>query len=170
MVRRSAALIIVAVVLSACAMPFGHSTLAQQDLNALLVKPGDLPATTQPGQVRSGPPPAFNLPTPDRAASEILSNGMLVVAVYGAQSPRQDAYGRITNAIKQSAAQDTLPAMSDLGEQSAVYAPVSPGDAALVTFIRCQAVAFIELPDTPALTSITAYAKRLDSRLKTAVC
>lgn len=146
--------------------------LAALDLEPLLIQSGDLPAGLTGAQVLDSVPPAYQqmqMPAAEKLIFQRLARGSdpggyVVVSLYGDAAKRTDAYVKITTDMRTLGAL-TMP--EDIGETAALHSDTLFGGH--VAFQRCAAVVEVLLTGTDA-QEVAAYAKRLDTRLRAAVC
>lgn len=173
--------------------------LSEIDLESVLVKSGDLPATISPGQIRDFPPVKVEIlgetktsalygfidtmPAPGSAiyqelcSSEIDMEGGITVFLYELEANAEVAYKEIAAYM-----QENEPYASEYGEPG--YPVSDVGDEAIAddmgfnlnfvhssafAFRRCHAVVHILMRGGDVEQS-TGYAKRLDQRLESLVC
>lgn len=150
--------------------------LDQVDLESILIASGDLPAGMSGAQVRDtapkmfdGMPPAIKVINQQIAQDERQIGGVTVF-LYADAAEREKAYKLVLDGFGDAKA------VEDLGEQAQITLPddgtVTVIDSADVAFVRCQAVAHVRMTGAGVskdTTPLTAYAKRLDKRLATAL-
>ncbi len=156
-------------------------SLADIDLEPLLIQSGDLPAGLTGAQVLDTPPPAYEtlkVPKADKLIFQRLQRngqpaGYIVVTVYESTAARDDAYTRVTDDVRKAAEhgggkpQET----NDAGEHAVIVKEAPPLSGAKTMFVRCRAVADILMTgDLVDEAAVLAYARRLDKRLQQAVC
>lgn len=163
--------------------------LSEIDLEPILIRPGDLPAGYSGAQIQDSPsPPGMfkDIKGYQKSISQQLEKngkaaGLVTIFLFDSISQRNTAYYRIVDGFGES--QDdsgikmTVAALSDVGER-AVYALIDASslDAELsvgdLAFVRCNAFVHIRFArfDNANVSSLSAYAKRLDKRLIELIC
>jgi len=150
--------------------------LSELELEPLLIQPGDLPAGFSGAQVRDVAPGMFDeTPTAENAISQQFERGGdtaggVAVLLYDSKSEIEEAYALFVSGMA-----GNVQTVTGVGEQAAVSVwslsvlGITRKGSELL-FIRCGAVAHIRMADVVDIDTITAYAKRLDSRLEPVVC
>lgn len=167
--RRVVISLVVLLVLSGC----GGVSLADVQLEPLLVQSGDLPAGVGGAQVRETPPEMFNALTVgeqriyqqlERSSSPA---GGVAVFLYSDAEARTKAYVTLSEGLGETARD-----APGIGEEARVSALDFPGiiKSTDLLFRRCAAVVHIRISGDTDTAPITAYAERLDKRLQEAVC
>ena len=175
-IRRFNVFVIFVFLLYACAAeaPAAAPTripLASVDLEPLLVQSGDLPAGMTGAQVKDAAPPAFKrYPLPTKAIDQRFQRsgdvvGGVVVLLYENAADRDAAWAQAQQAITSSAT--PLP---DVGEQALLLASSPQLPITSATFRRCAAIVDIGMDAQVQPNEISAYARRLDTRLTPLVC
>lgn len=150
--------LILSLLLAACGAP------TRQDLESLLIRDGDLPAGYTPGQFSDGSfMPGGGMPGADQRV-------MRSVRPQGGPSstPSYIAVGVYSDRAAQSRDFDeNLPGVTADGQASTEVGERARISGNIVMFLRCTAFAQIQLGNPG---EALLYAKRLDARLKGAVC
>jgi hypothetical protein len=145
-------------------------SLADVDLESLVLQSGDLPSGIQRGQVRAAVPNAFKgVPAAEQTFNQILertgsSTGNVTILLYRETNKRDTAYGVMVKGAG-SRAQPS----NGVGEQAIIFPGTRDLPVSSVSFVRCHAAVDITLGDVSAETLMN-YAKWLDSRLQEVVC
>lgn len=154
-------------ILAACGAP----NLGAVDLESLLIQDGDLPAGINAAQVKDTPPGMFTgLPRAVKAIDQRFqasggNAGGVTVLLYDTTADRDTAYDSLVKGMGNG----TKP-YNGVGERATTLALSIVIDSVDVAFVRCHAVAYIRMSDTKQVDNATAYAARLDSRLRQVVC
>jgi hypothetical protein len=168
--------------LVACGVPQMSAPTAQPATAApivpiefVLLQSGDLPSGVSGGQVKELIPILFkDVAPPSRVITQSIERngvplGNVTVFVYSTPKERDMAYSQMLSAVAVTSTTGGS-VQPGIGEQSfgGLFTNNLPGFAEIV-FSRCHAVVHIRLNTTDA-TDVTSYAKRLDTRLQSAVC
>lgn len=148
--------------------------LSAIDLEPLLIQSGDLPAGITGAQVRDTPPKMFDgMPKAAKAIYQQFARGTdqiggVSVFLYEKDTDRDQGYGFILGGM------NTAQVTEGVGEQAVIAGP-SKETAAVLNFSdlllrRCRAIAHIRMTGKDTAEAVTAYAKRLDTRLSEVVC
>ena len=153
--------------------------VAQLDLRALIRQVGNLPGGLTRGEVKD--PPAewavLGVPDPMTATMQMFDKdgtpkGSVILALYGSVAARDQAAGTLAYTIQKTAAlfaeDKQLP--RDVGEKAILVPSDGEGSPTDFLFVRCLALAYIHLETGTTDTTVTAYAKTLDTILRPAVC
>ena len=147
------------------------------NLEEMLLKEGDLPTEFVGGQITSKPPLPFKgVPKPQQIvqrgfrAGAYASDG-IVIALYQSPSDLEAAYNAVTQAVSKEKDRSVNP-LSDVGEHGVIVEHDTVGiNSVQVVFMRCHALAYIDLFSTSASTDVAStYAQRIDKRLNSLVC
>jgi hypothetical protein len=140
---------------------------------SLLFQSGDLPASFTPGETTTPPKMFQNVPD---AEDEIYQpfevnghpSGGVTIFLYKTNSEADNAYGIILEGLG-----DYREPIQDIGENSE-FAQAQGFPVVDLAFERCTAVIHIrysdDLSNADLLANIIAYAKKLDSRITSALC
>ena len=173
------ALLALALLLASCGAP--RAPLPSPALAALLVQPGDLPATLQPGPFATAPPAryaALTLPLPLWVAGLTLNAvdgppialpvGQLIVSVYTSPATAQAAFSTVVQGITHEIGAGTPQPLDGLGDEARGYADAMLANSAFtrIAFARCAALVDLDLWGEVTPAGATAYAQRLDRRLQ----
>ena len=150
--------------------------LSELELEPLLIQAGDLPAGFSGAQVRDVAPQMFDeLPIAENVIDQRFEKGGaaaggVTVILYSSKSEIDEVYGLLVSSMG-----DSTQTVTEVGEQAiAIVESLSAAGVTFkfsdLTFIRCSAVVYIRMSDIADSDAITAYAKRLDSRLEPVVC
>ena len=159
---------VVVLLLTACGGASPQS-LAALDIEPLLVQDGDLPAGVAGAQVRDTAPGMFSsVPKADKTISVQLANsvkqiGNVTVLLYAQDADRDSAFATVMDGMGEPV---DLAGIGDraVGESVPLLSTVTD-----VLFIRCHALAHTRMLGVD-MAAATAYMKRLDKRLQSAVC
>jgi len=173
-----------AIFLSLLLLSCGGGGIQSVALDSLLVQDGDLPSGLAASQIREEDPGmAKGAPPADRVVARQFqeggkTSGGVVVLLYEDEKRRDEAYGQIAFGFgvpkrtpELSISVETLPGIGEECTATAFHG--SAGTFRMLftdlVFRRGPAVVLIRIPGTDDLSGIRAYAKRLDTRLKTAL-
>ena len=181
--HRGVVLLALALLLAGCAPARGRAPFPPPALVALLVQPGDLPPSLQPGPFATTPPARYTtlkLP-PARWVAVLtldavdapptpLPVGLLIVSVYASTATAQAAFPTVVQGITHQTGAATLQALTGLGDQASGYADAMLSNSAFtrIAFARCAAVVDLDLWGEITPEGVTDYARRLDRRLQAA--
>lgn len=190
MFRCAVVLALVILVLAGCQRQTGAaptpSPLALDAIGPLLWQPGDLPAAFTPRNLTTTVPEAYgrsDIPAPHSLVKQGLNapvdpargahtpdidDGYIVVARYPSDRALQQAYDAMTQIDGRYPSADPVP---NLGEQARISSPTTLG-ATSIAFVRCGVVGHVYFAVLSPVTQeqILAYARRVDARLKQALC
>lgn len=156
-------------------------SLADVDLEPLLITSGDLPADLTGGQIRDVAPKMFDgIPKAVQLREQRFARGGdaaggVVVFLYENAGDRDAGYARVLDGMGETTPVDGLGDQSAqaAADAAALRAGIAYSD---VLFRRCAALVHIRVgspdvtsPDEVVITAAT-YAKRLDKRLQSVVC
>ena len=179
--RRGMALLVLALLLAGCVPARGRAPLPPPDLSALLVQPGDLPATLRPGVLATAPPAryaALNVPPAVWVAvlpldavdgpPVALPVGMVTLAVYASPATAQAAFPVVVQGISHQTGATALQVVDGLGDEAQGYADTMLAHSAFtrLAFIRCTGVVDLDLWGEVTPEGALTYAQRLDRRLQ----
>ena len=149
--------------------------LSEIDLESLLIRSGDLPSGVTAGQITDWAGGKFSeAPTPAQVGFQLFESkgapyGSVTVLVYDALADAETTYGILHDGLE-GGGWDVV----GVGDKAIVWTLLmdvlgNTVESGEVGFIRCGAVVDILMGTTDEAV-ITAYAKRLDARLREAVC
>ena len=144
---------------------------ADVDLEPLLIQAGDLPAGMTGAQVRDTAPAMFDaVPKPDKAAYQQLQKngsqvGGVTVLLYSAGDALSQAYTTVVDGMD-----DNAQPIAGVGEKAVVSENEVLVKLVEFAFTRCSALAHVRMVFSGNRDEVTAYAKRLDTRLQSAIC
>lgn len=150
--------------------------LSVLDVEPLLIQLGDLPAGMEGAQVLDTPPApyeAMEISAADKLVFQRLQRsgqpaGYVIVSLYEDQATGDGVYARL---VKDIGAGGEAKPLADVGEQGMITDAVAPLVGAHAVFQRCHAVVDVLLTgDLVDQQAVTAYAKRIDQRLRSLVC
>lgn len=141
------------------------------NLEPLLIQSGDLPAGMSAGQVSENIPPIYaDAPKPVRFIRQQFARGdepagAIAVLIYDQAAERDQAYTTISNGMGGAT---PLPDIAERAGFSYLNIGLPSYD---FVFQRCRAIVHMRMVgESLSADNLEAYAKRLDSRLRPAVC
>ena len=156
------------------------AAFADVDLVALLNQAGNLPGGLTGSQIQA--PPAewavLGVPDPITATMQIFEQrgapkGSVILSLYGSDAALKQAAGTLAYTIQEKgevfAEGKQLP--TEVGEQAILVPADSEDSPTDLLFVRCGALAYIHLETGKTdIAAVTAYATKLDTLLRSAVC
>ena len=146
------------------------ATLSELKLEPILIQPGDLPSGVSGAQVRDTAPATFDaVPDAENTIYQQFEKngdtiGGVTVFLYEDALMVENAYSAVFSGM------DTISeTISKLGDKASIsHLTVGPGHD--LVFTRCSFVVHIRMTTNNPAVEIISYAKRLDRRLREAVC
>lgn len=156
------------------AMPTSTPTVipfSSLNLESILIVEGDLPAGYSGGRYLTDPGvKPTNKKPPDYFIGRTLernnhTSGVTGIIVYDDSATVKDLYQvSVQNALGKDYSK------IDVGDMGVINSQHGPLDTVVIVFVRCNAVAVIQLVGTSDITALKTYATRLDHRIQPFVC